>query len=156
MRKKCAVNAESNTGGTMIQELSVIAMLGICSLEDVKNRKIHILWPVLFTIEGVLFWIFWRQQPIIKLLPAVIPGAAMLVLALLMRQGIGEGDGILLMVMGIYLGAARAFWVFIYALFLSAGYALYLYIIRRKSKTYEIAFVPFMLISFVVELILRK
>lgn len=140
----------------MVQELSVIAMLGICSWEDVKNRKINILWPVLFTIEGIMCWIFWWQQPIAKLLPAVIPGFAILALALMMRQGIGQGDGILLVVMGIFLGAARAIWVFIYALFLSAGYALYLYIIKRKSKTYEIPFVPFMLISFVIELILRK
>lgn len=140
----------------MVQQLSVFALLGICSYEDIKDKKIHTRWLLTFSVEGILLWFFWERCSIIEMLLAILPGLLLLFLAFITKGGIGEGDGMLLIVIGIFLGGAYAFKIFVYALFLSGSYALFLFIIRKKSRKYEMAFVPFLLLSFVGDILLRN
>lgn len=136
----------------MIRELSVLAMLGICSVEDIKSRRISILQLACFAAEGILCWIFVWKQPLAELFMGVFPGTAVLALAFLSRGNIGTGDGLLLMVLGIFLKPAETLKVLICSVFLSAGYALFLYLVKKKDKHYEIPFVPFVFISAAAEL----
>lgn len=139
-----------------MQELLALAMLGVCSVEDLKYRQIRVKWIVFFAAVGILCRVCLWKQPVLELFTAIVPGFLLLLLAFFARGGIGEGDGLLLMAFGIFLGAACTLRIFLYAAVLSAGCALFLYLVKKKSRKYEMPFVPFLFLSFVGELLFKR
>ena len=133
----------------MLPQLSVLTMLGICSYEDLKNRRICVGWLAAFAIEGILYAIFCKEGLSVKMLTAILPGLLLFLLSFVSKGGIGSGDGLLFVVIGIFLGGACVLTILLYAVILSGGYALYLFVFRKKGKKYEIAFVPFAMVSFI-------
>lgn len=142
--------------GTIIRQLSMLSVLAICSYEDMKNKRISIKWLMIFAAEGSLLWIFYGEQSIFEMITAICPGLCVLLLAWITRGGIGEGDGLLLMVIGIFLGVADVLKIFLYGLFLSGAYAAALFVIGKKDRKYEIAFIPFLLLAFIGEVLLHN
>lgn len=134
----------------MIEQISVIIMFGICSVEDFRHKKIHIIWPLCFSILGMICCLHFRHQSMIETLIAIFPGFAVLGLSFVTNGGIGKGDSLLLMTAGIFVGAAEIIQILVYAVFISSIYALFLYIVKRKNKKYEIAFVPFLFAASVI------
>ena len=125
----------------MLPQLSVLTMLGICSYEDLKNRRICVGWLAAFAIEGILYAIFCKEGLSVKMLTAMLPGLLLFLLSFVSKGGIGSGDGLLFMVIGIFLGGACVLTILLYA--------VYLFVFRKKGKKYEIAFVPFAMVSFI-------
>ncbi len=140
----------------IVKELSILAMFGICSIEDIKTRQIPVKWITAFAAEACLCRLFLYKQPAIGLLAAIFPGLVILVFAFLSRGSIGKGDGYLMIVTGLFLGVKDTFRIFIYAIFLSFIYALYLCVIKKKSRKYEMPFIPFLFIAFAGDLIINN
>lgn len=134
---------------TMMQQMSVLALLGICSIEDVKTKRIHVIWLAVFAAEGILCSVLFWKRPLGEILTAMMPGILILVLSAAVSGSIGEGDGMLLTITGIFLEVSFVLSMLTVAVFLSAGYALFLYVIRKKSRKYEMPFIPFLLIAFI-------
>ncbi len=133
----------------VISNVSVFIMFSICTIEDLKNKKICTWQLLCFFIEGVILRCAICRQPLTDILLGMIPGVLLFLFSFLSRGNIGIGDGLLLLVTGIFLGVADTVRVFIYAIILCFGFALYLYLIKKKSRHYEIPFVPFMLAAFI-------
>lgn len=134
----------------MVRQITVLAVLGICSYEDIKNKHIRVGWLAFFAAAGIILWVIEGKWNIIEILLAILPGLFVLLLAFGTRGGIGEGDGVLLMTIGTFLGGAGVLQIFVYALFLAGGYASFLLLAKKKGRKYEIAFVPFLLLAFLV------
>lgn len=148
--------ARVRKGEHMIGYVSALAVLGICSYEDIKNRSVHTGLLLLFTIEGILLWVFAEKHPVVEIVQAILPGLSVLLAAFITKGSIGEGDGVILLIIGLLLGGAFALRIFMYALFFCACYAIFLLIIRKKNRKYEIAFVPFMLLAYIGEVALQN
>ncbi len=140
-------------GEGMFRQLSVLAMLGICSYEDLKSRQISVVWLAVFALEGILCCLFSGEGLMAHVITAMVPGLLLFLLSFVSGGGIGQGDGMLLMVAGIFLGGSCVLSILVYAVILSGIYALFLFIVRKKGKKYEIAFVPFLLAAFLVEML---
>lgn len=135
----------------MIQNSIVLIMLAACSCQDILHRKILIRWLVYFAIVGILCWMIIIKEPVTMLILGIIPGFVLLIFSVLSHGSIGIGDGILLMALGIYLGVVSTVRIIVYAVFLSAFYALFLYFGKKKGRDYEMPFVPFLLVAFLVD-----
>lgn len=131
-------------------QLSVLVMLGICSYEDLKNRRICAGWLAIFAAEGLLYWMFCKGGLSVGIIKAMLPGLLLLLLAVGSKGGIGCGDGLLFMVIGIFMGGDCVLTILLFAVILCGIYAFYLSVARKKEKKYEIAFVPFALVSFLL------
>lgn len=118
----------------MIQQLSVLAILVICGYEDLKSRRIGTVWLFVFAVEGVFLWFMERTHSMFEIVPAVSTGLFVLLLSFITKGSIGEGDGLLLMIIGIFLGGAYTFRIFLYALLLSGSYAVFLSMIRKRTE----------------------
>lgn len=140
----------------MMQQISVLALLGICSIEDVKTKRIHAIWLAVFAAEGILCSVLFWKRPMGEILAAMMPGILILVLSAAVSGSIGEGDGMLLTITGIFLEVSFVLSMLTVAVFLSAGYALFLYVIRKKGRKYEMPFIPFILIAFVVVILSER
>ncbi len=126
----------------------------VCCCFDIKSKKIPI---VLFIIGGFLSVIDIMMQSILgnisEVLPGkligLLPGVFLLLLSRLTNEKVGEGDGILLMILGVMLGFDSILIISCTALFLQSIVACFLLVVKKADKQTKIPYVPFLLAGFI-------
>lgn len=117
------------------------------SAQDIRRKAISkrflllgyaLLLCVAMLTEGFL----WKER-----LFGVLPGLLLLLCARLTREQIGYGDGLLIFIGGCVLGLHSILGQLSVAMLLSAVAALWLLVFRRRSRTYRLAFCPFLLLG---------
>lgn len=131
-----------------MQKVLVLGLLGLCSLEDVKYRRLTVIYILMFGIVGVILHMFAPVCSIYSILWGMLLGIVLILISIATRGSLGLGDGILLVVTGVYLGGYENLQLFLYGLLLSALCSLGLLVLKRKKRKDEIAFVPFLLLSY--------
>ena len=92
-------------------------------------------------------------KSVIFLLGALLPGGLLLLCGRITRQAIGYGDGLLLLICGIYLGGKTAGILFMTGLFFLFPMSLCLLISGKAGRKTQIPFAPFLLASYLLWLI---
>ncbi len=131
-----------------------MGMLGICSVEDWREKKIS-LWKIRLYAAVVFIYEIGRQiggtekisEWLIFALTGLLPGIGMLIMGKLSKEAVGYGDAYLTLILGFSMGFWETLGVLGTALFGVLGAAVYLVIIRKKSRDSQIAFVPFLLLG---------
>ena len=131
----------------------VLGLLGLCSLEDIKRKELTIVYILMFGIGGIILHLFAPVCSIYSVLWGMVIGIGLILVSLVTRGSVGMGDGILLMVTGVYLGGYGNLELFMKGLFFAAVWSLGLLVLKKKRGKEEIAFVPFLLISYLSILI---
>lgn len=141
-------------------KILIMILLGICCITDIRERKISI--NVLFVFLGIiLLWILLSSKVPMLEIPSypisvrsaaagILPGIGLLVCSKLFHAAIGEGDGYLFMLLGLLLGVRNTLLLLMGSLLLSAGYALFLLLFRKKEKTETFPFVPFLFAAYFI------
>ena len=135
-----------------MQKFMVLGLLGLCSLEDMKRKKLTVIYILMFGIGGVLLHLFMPVCSIYSVLWGMLLGVAMMGISYVSRGSVGMGDGLLLTVTGVYLGGYENLELFMIGLLLAALWSLGLLVLKRKKGKEEIAFVPFLLVSYLTML----
>lgn len=117
---------------------------------DIRYKEIPILVSLVGGILGVVICI-WEQRGFVDVMCALIPGIAALLIGRISKEAIGYGDGVLLCVMGFYFTLEELLAVCMIAFMAAALIALILLVVFHKKGSYEIPFVPFLLIAYGVE-----
>jgi leader peptidase (prepilin peptidase)/N-methyltransferase len=133
----------------MWNQLAMMGMLTMCSAQDMRRKQIRLNPVLAFGILGILFHMLWRTQSIESLLSGMAVGLVLLIPALFGGGCIGVGDGVLLIVTGIYLGLEGNLELLFLAVFLCGLWALGLLIFKKKRRQDTIPFVPFLLTAYV-------
>ena len=134
----------------MIGACMMFGMLTVCTIEDLKCRKIYIIPVILCGLAGMIMHLFCREISIYNILAGMLIGLLMLLLAKLSGGAIGTGDGIVLIVTGIFLGGWKNLSLLLLALVFSAVLSLLLLLLRKKKKTDSIPFIPCLLLAYLV------
>lgn len=135
-----------------MQKVIVLGLLGICSLEDIKCKRLTVMYILMFGIGGLILHLFAPVCSIYSILWGMFLGIGMMLLSFVTCGSIGMGDGILLVVTGVYLGGYGNLELFMTGLLLSALWSLGLLVLKKKKRKEEIAFVPFLLLSYFIML----
>ncbi len=133
----------------MCSQVAVIGMLAICATEDLRKKQIHLNVVLAFGILGIVFHMLGQEQTIENIIFGMGVGGVLLLLSILTGGKIGIGDGVLLVVTGIYLGLEQNLMLFVGSLFICACYALFLLVLRRRKRNDTLAYAPFVLVSYV-------
>ena len=138
----------------MIQQAAALGLLAMASAQDIKRKQIEIIPPIVFSIIAIILHIFIGRESIGNLLLGMAIGLIMLILSVVSQGKVGSGDGIILMVTGLFLGAKQNLELLVTGLIFCAIWALILIVVRGKKGNYEIPFIPFLLAAYLVMLIL--
>mgnify|MGYP004654008253 FL=1 len=92
-------------------------------------------------------------KSVIFLIGALLPGGVLLLCGRITRQAIGYGDGVLLLICGVYLGGKTAGILFMTGLFFLFPISLCLLISRKAGRKTQVPFAPFLLASYLLWLI---
>ena len=129
-------------------------ILTVCAIEDWCKKKISVLWPVAGVVVAAVIRLleggFMNQDYWI----GAMVGLFFFLLAIVSREQIGKGDGLVLTVCGFCLGWKALLSLVLGAmiLFLAAGVVKVCR--RNKRRNTAMAFVPFLWIMFMVSLII--
>lgn len=131
----------------MLQTYTLLGMLGWCSIEDYRKQRILVYPVLIFGIAGLLLHLYYRNLSIYNLLAGMAVGAGLLVFGYLTGQ-VGAGDALVVMVSGIYLGFWENARLFFQGLVFCGLWCLLLLVLGKKKGRDEVAFVPFLLLSY--------
>lgn len=125
-------------------------ILLIQSIFDIRSKRLPVWITVAGALLGVMFWVIEDDFRVASLL-GLLPGILFLLFARISKEAIGYGDGFSICMMGIYLEVETLLSVCMCALFLAGIVALVLLVSGKRKGKQEIPFIPFLLLSFLLE-----
>ena len=136
-----------------IRYVILIIELVILSIQDIKGKKIStIALAVMILCAGAMriMGVAFLNENLFenRIITGIIFGALITIFGHYSRV-IGEGDGIVIILVALMSDGIFSIGVFIAAITLAAVAALILLVLKKAKKTYEIPFVPFLLFSMI-------
>lgn len=132
-----------------IKEGILLVFLTLNVLNDIRSRRIWLRTAWVFGVAGVIYVIYKGEVSLMAAAGALLPGAAFLIIGKITKEAVGYGDGIVILVMGIYLGLWATVSSIMLALLLSALWAIVLTVFCKKKKEDSFAFLPFLLLGYI-------
>jgi len=125
---------------------NMICLLFLFSLSwsDIRKRKVSIR---VLTIAGVfvsLYYVTDDTMDMIRLAGGAVPGILFLLMSKVTEEGIGYGDSLGILILGIYLGFWRIISVLLCAFFLLFCTLIPLLCKKKMSRKAGLAFYPFL------------
>ena len=139
-------NADINL---LIRFVLVLFLLYIMTREDLKDRELTLRWIVIFALAGFAFELLSDSRDIAGMLSGAGIGAVMVALSAITSGGIGLGDGLVVIAVGFTLGFSATFAVVMTSFLAAALYALFLTVVKKKSKKTRYPYMPFLFFSYV-------
>lgn len=87
---------------------------------------------------------------LLSCLTGMLPGVFLLAAAWITRQEIGYGDGVVLLVIGLYLGFSAGTGIFLTALLLLSPVSLFYIAVRKAGRKKRLPFVPYLLAGYLL------
>lgn len=131
-----------------IQGIELLFM-GIGTFFDVRDRELPILFLLMFGSLGMVCNLLWKYQSLRDLLMGVCLGGTFLVIGFISNEKIGYGDGIGLVIIGIFEGIDGMISIITGAFLFSGVYGLWNIFGLKKSGSDTMPFFPFLLLAFV-------
>jgi len=130
----------------------VLGSLAGFSVYDMKYKKIPVAGLVVFGVV-VLIYCLCIGTGLYSMLSGLVPGAVVLLVSLCTKESIGTGDGLMLLVLGMFCGFRTILSVLGTALVFTAFTAMLLLIFRRAGRKTELPFLPFLFAGYVLTLV---
>lgn len=124
-----------------------IGFLFMSAVFDIRNRKIPsvLIWSFFVIMTGYRIVMIVRgMTSFAEIIGLLLPGILLLILSRISNE-IGNGDGLLVIATGCYLGGIRNIGMVFLAFLLAAFTAIALLIGARSMRNKKIAFAPFLL-----------
>lgn len=131
----------------------VLGLFAVTAYRDWKEKSIYLYIPIIAAIVSVILHLVYRDNSLVDMLSGAGIGAVMILIAWVSKESVGIGDGVMLMVSGLFLGFRANMELFITALLLAGVAALMLMVGMRKERSYRMPFIPFLLVAYVFQLI---
>ena len=144
--------------------MALLVYLAIESHRDIKEREISVKNTIWFAVIAMLqkagMHIFQSTDmtagaAMVNLLVALLPGVLLLLTGRITRQAIGYGDGMLLLVCGLYLGGKEAGVLFVTGLLILFPISLVLLISGHAKRKTQLPFAPCLLATYLLWLLLN-
>ena len=127
-----------------MQKIILLGMLGIYAIEDFRRKTLSVQYLSIFALAGVILHLYLKDLSAMQMSFGILSGVAVLGLSLVTNESIGKGDGILLIVTGIFLGGVDNFELLCISVFYAAIFSLIMLLVGVYKRNQEIAFVPFL------------
>ena len=140
-------------GSMKIYQYIIMAIMLIHSITDIKYKKVRFELTLVGLIIGLLFIILdiWKGIFPYEKVGGILFGIACLIFGKITNEAIGYGDGMILLMLGLFYHTEQIFIVIFWASLFAIIVALFLMIIFQKNRKYEMPFVPFLTLGMLME-----
>lgn len=126
-----------------------LLFFGIGSYFDIKDRELPMLFLTFFGMLAVVCNILWKYQSLESVIMGSVIGGSFLVIGWVSKEAVGYGDGIGLLILGIFEGFHGMVPVMAGAFIFSGIYGLWNLLGLKKSGSDTMPFFPFLLLAFI-------
>ena len=130
-------------------EIVLFLFLAVCAVCDGiwKRIPIAVVWmgvltAVLLRLEGAMGEASWLAAGL-----SLAPGVMFWLLSFLSEEKVGYGDGWVLLMIGLFLGAGRCFLILLTGLMAESFVVLLLLAFRKVHRDRQVPFIPFLLLG---------
>lgn len=124
--------------------------LAVLAKEDIKEKQISVYKLLFFGVPAFLGFLWKKGFLWEELFRSLLPGILMLFLAYMSKESMGYGDGLTVMILGLWTGLRFTLAVLCVAI-LAAGIWGSICLLRKRTET--IPFIPFLLLGMEVVLV---
>ncbi len=137
----------------MWQEAALFLVLTLLAYQDYREKKVNLFILLISGAAGTLAQAIAGQYTAGNLIAGIGVGAAVCLFSEVTRGKIGMGDGLVIVLCGIFLGFERNIMLCMAAIYLAGAAALLLFLMKKRGRNYRMPFVPFLWASYVVNLL---
>ncbi|WP_026670310.1 hypothetical protein [Butyrivibrio sp. AE3006] len=130
-----------------LMRVEVLLIMLMSAFQDLREKKIDIMYPLACAIISVSWCVYdiaFCGGDIKFIFMSLLPGAIMLVLSKLLKIGIGEGDGLMVLLAGPVFGPVLVLTGVTVAFAFSAIAGMLLLILGRATLKSRMAFLPYL------------
>ncbi len=131
-----------------ILSITLCIWLMLCSLQDVKSKKISLILVLAGFIIPVAGIIIAGNIAVIDRIAGLVLGLLLLLLCPVTGGQIGFGDGLVICITGLSLGFFKNAELLLLALTISAVISGFLIVFRHVGRHKTIPFIPFMFLAY--------
>ena len=131
-----------------IVHICLIIILGVICVFDIKRKKIPVYMLIILAAAGIISNFTVGEFDIEKRIIAMLPGMILLIVSMITKQQIGYGNGMIILIMGLYIDIDDILSIVLSSFLLSSIAAIILMTVFKKKKNFEMAFSPFLLIGY--------
>ncbi|MBE6009261.1 MAG: hypothetical protein E7236_01180 [Lachnospiraceae bacterium] len=139
----------------MAAEIILGGFLGLLSLEDLKKQEVSFGVLGVTAGTGLIILISRTFTGWPDLLFRLLPGAGLLLFAMLSRGKVGTGDGMVFLAIGLYCTFDQVISLMVGAFLTSLVTAVVLLTVRKKKKTDTFPFVPCIFLAYMTGFVLH-
>lgn len=156
-----------------ILEIILLIYLAAAAARDIRNRRVALRPALTIALLGAMLQLaptlcagspdtgpLYSTFPtntagrifriLLSCLIGTLPGIFLLTAGWSTRQQVGYGDGIVLLVIGIYLGFSASLSILLTALLLIAPVSLFYIVCRKAGRKKQLPFVPFLFAGYLL------
>ncbi|MGN1314508.1 MAG: hypothetical protein ACI4VG_05765 [Lachnospiraceae bacterium] len=131
-----------------MKEIMLACYLGAGAIMDGRWKKISTAYLWLGMVLALGFW--WKEwndggRSGIVLLLCLLPGSFFLICSYFTKEKVGGGDGLLLLILGIWLSYPAIWQLWLMAMFMITLWAALLLLAGKANGNTRIPFLPFLL-----------
>ena len=137
----------------MKEKLILAVFLGICSMQDLREKRISISclrWGMAAALLSVIWNLAAQRLDVRELVFSILPGILLFVYSRITKEKLGEADGWMVMVQGMLLGWRDCVEVLILADLLLCAASFFLLALHRADRNTKLPFAPYLLAAFVL------
>ncbi len=136
----------------MLKENIIFAFLTMFSVEDMRKKRISLWLVLVFLAAGIIFQAVTGKLTFLEVLGGASLGIFLLGISRATHEAMGYGDGLIFLATGVFLGIWENFQLLFTSLVMACIFSAIQMLFRKKSGKDEMAFVPFIWISYLVHL----
>ena len=137
----------------MLQRIVAFIMLGICAYSDIRSRVINVLLVAGFGALSLVFHLVSGDMPPVSIVTALLPGAVLLLISRLTKGKLGEGDGVVIMALGLMTGGLDGVRILTAGLIFAAATGVILIIAGYRKYTNTMPLIPYIFGGYIYWLI---
>lgn len=123
-----------------------LLMLFAGTWTDIREKSVDVRPILLAGLAGIAIRIIVKDEGIPVLLAALAPGMLLLAVALTSRGGVGTGDGLSLLVLGLYFPPEEV-WMILFLALCFGGIMGMLLLFRGRGRGHSFPFLPCLLVG---------
>lgn len=121
-----------------------LGFLAVCSWQDLRRKRISVLWLGIGGAAAVLIQLFCRKLAWWEFAAGAGIGGLLLGVSFVTGEALGYGDSLAVLVMGMFLGFSAAGEILLTGFFLVAAAGGILLALGRAKRKDELPFLPFL------------
>lgn len=137
-------------------EIGIGGWLAALAAEDLRKKQVKIWHMAAAFVPGILYVAFYCRGEMGNVMGGIGVGLFLCLLSGLTEKGIGMGDGLVTMIIGIYSGMRFTLLCLLMAFFLVSPVALILYLLKRMKKRETLPFIPFLFAGYVLAFFVKR